>query len=103
MARSYDHGRQHSVIIFGLVVGPLARKTLRATQFLQAKIFRAIQRYQRPVAQPSKCLQTVALPQLLDASLHIRPRERRVFWMRCMVCGRAGSFVDPFPRTSSRR
>ena len=29
--------------------------------------------------------------------------ERPGFWLRCVVCGRAGRLVDPFPRTSSRR
>ena len=37
------------------------------------------------------------------APLRVRPRERRGFWLRCMVCGRSGRLVDPFPRTSIRR
>jgi hypothetical protein len=50
---------------------------------------------------PSEGGKAVTMPAV--APLRVRPRERRVFWMRCMVCGRAGRFVDPFPRTSSRR
>jgi hypothetical protein len=50
---------------------------------------------------PSEGGKAVTMPAV--ASLRVRPGERRVVWMRCMVCGRAGRFVDPFPRTSSRR
>ena len=37
------------------------------------------------------------------ARLRVRPCERRGFWLRCMVCGRTGRLIDPFPRTSIRR
>jgi hypothetical protein len=37
------------------------------------------------------------------ARLCIGPRERGSFWLRCMVCGRTGQLIDPFPRTSIRR
>ena len=35
--------------------------------------------------------------------LHVRPSDQRGFWLRCMVCGRVGRLIDPFPRTSIRR
>ena len=44
---------------------------------------------------PSEGGKAVTMPAV--APLVVRPRERRVFWMRCVVCGRAGRFVDPFP------
>ena len=37
------------------------------------------------------------------APLRFRPCDRPGYGLRCVVCGRAGRFVDPFPRTSSRR
>jgi hypothetical protein len=50
---------------------------------------------------PSESGKAVTMPVL--APLRVRPRERRGNGLRCMVCGRAGRFVDPFPRTSFRR
>jgi hypothetical protein len=37
------------------------------------------------------------------APLRVRPRERRSFWLRCVVCGRTGRLIDPFARTSVRK
>ena len=50
---------------------------------------------------PSEGGKAVTMPAL--ALLRVRPRDRRGNGPRCVVCGRAGRFVDPFPRTSSRR
>jgi hypothetical protein len=50
---------------------------------------------------PSESGKAVTMPAL--ALLHVRPRDRRGNGQRCVVCGRVGRFVDPFPRTSSRR
>ena len=33
----------------------------------------------------------------------LRARGPRVFELRCVVCGRPGHLLDPFPRTSTRR
>jgi hypothetical protein len=32
-----------------------------------------------------------------------RVRTQRVFELRCIVCGRTGHLVDPFPRITTRR
>ena len=52
-------------------------------------------------ASPSEGGKAITTPAV--ASLRVRPRERRSVWLRCMVCGRPGRLVDPFPRTSIRR
>ena len=50
---------------------------------------------------PSESGKAVTMPTLVPLS--VRPCERRGNGLRCVICGRAGRFVDPFPRTSSRR
>jgi len=67
-----EHGRQHGVKMLSLTVGSLARKALRATKLLRTEILRPIQRHQRAPGQPLKCLQAVALAQLLDDLVETR-------------------------------
>jgi len=31
------------------------------------------------------------------------PEAQPVLWLRCRICGRAGRFIDPFPRIPRRR
>jgi hypothetical protein len=50
---------------------------------------------------PSESGRAVTTP--ARTPLRFEPRERPGIRLRCVVCGRAGRFVDPFPRTSSRR
>ena len=47
---------------------------------------------------PSEGGKAITTPAVVP--LRVRPRERRGVWLRCMVCGRAGRLVDPFPHTS---
>lgn len=54
-----------------------------------------------PSRSPSEGGKAITTPTV--ARLRVRPRERRGFWLRCIVCGRTGRLVDPFPRTSIRR
>jgi ribonuclease J len=41
---------------------------------------------------------TLAIDLYTAAWSRVRPCERRGFWLRCMVCGRAGCLIDPIPR-----
>jgi hypothetical protein len=52
-------------------------------------------------ASPSEGGEAITTPAVVR--LRVRPSERRVFWLRCMVCGRTGQLIDPFPRISIRR
>jgi len=54
-------------------------------------------------ASPSPSEGGKAITRPAVAWLRLRPCERRGFWLRCMVCGRAGRLIDPFPHTSIRR
>jgi hypothetical protein len=37
------------------------------------------------------------------ALLRRRPENQPGLWLRCRICGRAGRFIDPFPRIPTRR
>src|SRR5664280_3055485 len=91
MAGSYDHGRQHSVIMLRFAVRSFARQALRTAQLLRTEILRAIQRHQRPSAQPLKCLQAVALLELLqnlvEAGLQRLRGNRVEHQANVVVCG----------------
>ena len=50
---------------------------------------------------PSECGKAITTP--VVARLRVRPSELRGFWLRCIVCGRTGHLIDPFPRISIRR
>jgi hypothetical protein len=50
---------------------------------------------------PSESGKAVTMPTLVP--LRLRSREQSGIRLCCAVCGRVGRFVDPFPRTSSRR
>jgi hypothetical protein len=49
---------------------------------------------------PSEGGKAVTMPAVAVACSAARPAA---FWTALCVCGRVGRFVDPFPRTSSRR
>ena len=50
---------------------------------------------------PSEGGKAVTMPAVVP--LRVRRLDRRSIGLCCMVCGRTGRLVDPFPRTSSRR
>ena len=54
-----------------------------------------------PCGSPSEGGKAITTPAV--ARLRVRPHDRGRFWLRCIVCGRTGRLVDPFPRTSIRR
>jgi hypothetical protein len=52
-------------------------------------------------ASPSKREEVIR--QRAASRLQLRAREPRPFDLRCVVCGRTGRLLDPFPRTCTRR
>lgn len=55
------------------------------------------------VSSPSLSEGGKAITTPVIVRLRIRPSERRGSWLRCMICGRTGRLIDPFPRASIRR
>jgi hypothetical protein len=52
-------------------------------------------------ASPSKREEVIQLSGV--AQLRIQASAQPVFEPRCIVCGRTGRLLDPFPRISTRR
>jgi hypothetical protein len=53
--------------------------------------------------QGSFSIASPALFQRGPAEPQQHPSPQPVWWLRCRICGRAGRFIDPFPRMPRRR
>jgi hypothetical protein len=55
------------------------------------------------VDPPSPSKREEVIRQWAASRFELRPRRPSVFELRCVVCGRPGRLLDPFPRTCTRR
>jgi hypothetical protein len=57
----------------------------------------------QPVDSPSPWKREEVIRQLTASRLSFEARTQSVFQLCCVVCGRTGPLLDPFPRICTRR